>query len=197
LATIPRVALSPRYDPRCDPDRALPLTRQATMTKLLRWTFVPLSGIAVWYAALLLGIAGYGLLDRLCPPALVVSGACTASWHGPASEALLLLCTALASAGIVLVPALVAPARRFRVSAAARHSRSTQRVAARCGVRSSLQASPAPRASGWPPPGGGPARFLHNKTPSPPSRGAFRRTFDSVWHRNAGASGRHQRRTGR
>jgi hypothetical protein len=86
------------------------------MTKLLRWTFVPLSGIAVWYAALLLGIAGYGLLDRLCPPALVVSGACTASWHGPASEALLLLCTALASAGIVLVPALVAPARRFRVA---------------------------------------------------------------------------------
>ena len=89
------------------------------MINLARWILVPLSGVAVWYAVLLLGIAGYELLDRLCPPELVVSGACTASWHAPAVEVLMLVCTALVSAGIVVIPALIAPARRFQVAAVA------------------------------------------------------------------------------
>jgi hypothetical protein len=86
------------------------------MAKLVRWVLVPLSGVAVWYAVLLVGIAGFGLLDRFCPPELIVSGACTAGWHAPAVEALVLLCTAVVSAGIVVVPALVAPAGRFQVA---------------------------------------------------------------------------------
>jgi hypothetical protein len=91
----------------------------AAMRQLVRWVFVPLSGIAVWYAVLLLGIAGVGLLDRFCPPELMVSGACTASWHAPAVDALIFLCTAVVSAGIVLVPAFLAPSYRFQVAALA------------------------------------------------------------------------------
>lgn len=86
------------------------------MKQLVRWILVPLSGIAVWAAVLVLGIAGVDLLSRLCPPALMVSGLCTASWHAPAVEVLILLCTAVVSAGIVLIPAFVAPSNRFRVA---------------------------------------------------------------------------------
>jgi len=43
--------------------------------------------------------------------------ACMATWHGPAVDALILLCTAVAATGIVVVPALVAPSRRFLVAA--------------------------------------------------------------------------------
>ena len=86
---------------------------------LIRWALVPLSAIAVWLAGVLVGISGLTLLDRLCPPELMVSGSCTAAWHAPAEEVLLLLCTALVSAGIVVILAYVAPARRFLVAALA------------------------------------------------------------------------------
>jgi hypothetical protein len=99
--------------------RSRSLEGQAALTTLARWLLVPLSAIAVWYAVFLLGFAGIGLLDHFCPPDLVVSGACTASWHYPAVEVLILLCTALVSVGIVLVPALVAPAKRLHVAALA------------------------------------------------------------------------------
>lgn len=84
--------------------------------QLVRWALVPLSGIAVWYAVLVLGIVGSVVIDSFCPPELVVSGACTATWHSPAVETLMLLCTAIVSAAVVVIPALVAPARRFEVA---------------------------------------------------------------------------------
>src|SRR5262245_20284191 len=86
------------------------------MTRLLRWILVPLSGIAVFYAVFAFSILGYRLLARLCPAELVESG-CIATWHDPAVEVLKLTCAAVASAGVVLVPALVAPSRRFAVAA--------------------------------------------------------------------------------
>ena len=86
---------------------------------LLRWAVVPLSGIVVWYSVLFAGIVGISLLDRLCPPELIVSEACTATWHAPAVEGLVLLCTAVVSVGVVVIPAYVAPARRFLVAALA------------------------------------------------------------------------------
>lgn len=86
---------------------------------LMRWALVPLSGIVVWHAVLLAGIAGISLLDRFCPPELMVSGVCTATWHAPAVEGLILLCTAIVSAGIVVIPAYVAPAKRPLVAALA------------------------------------------------------------------------------
>ena len=33
---------------------------------------------------------GYNLLDSLCPPELMVSGACTAPWYAPAVEGVIL-----------------------------------------------------------------------------------------------------------
>jgi hypothetical protein len=86
------------------------------MKKLLRWVLVPLAGFAVWYLTFQIGFVGLALLDRLCPPEFLISGACTATWHRQAVDLLTLLCTAIVTAGLVLVPAFVAPTHRFQVA---------------------------------------------------------------------------------
>jgi hypothetical protein len=85
----------------------------------LRWLAVPLSVVAVWWALLLLGIFSVGVLDALCPADLMISGMCTAPWHPPAFDALVVVYAALVSAGVVLVPAWLAPAHRFAVALSA------------------------------------------------------------------------------
>jgi hypothetical protein len=87
--------------------------------KTIRWVAVPISGIAVWYVLLLLGIASVGVLDSLCPAELMISGMCTAPWHAQAFDALVLVYTGLVSAGVILVPAFLAPSHRFYVALAA------------------------------------------------------------------------------
>jgi hypothetical protein len=82
----------------------------------LRWILVPVSAIVAFYAPTVVAIAGFSLINRLCPPELMVSGSCTASWSGLATEALVILCAALSAIGVVLVPALVAPERKLKVA---------------------------------------------------------------------------------
>ncbi len=85
--------------------------------RTIRWLVVPLSAVAVWTAALLLGLAGITVLDSLCPPDLMVSGLCTASWHAPAVKGLEMICAAFAAAGVVAVPTVIAPHHRVQVAA--------------------------------------------------------------------------------
>ena len=82
----------------------------------LRWALVPVTAFAVWFGTLLLGIAGSSLLDSLCPPDLMISGVCTAPWHGPAMTALEMVCAAIAAVGFIVLPAAVAPAYRVAVA---------------------------------------------------------------------------------
>ena len=89
--------------------------RQFALTAL-RWGLVPVTAFAVWFATLLIGIAGSGLLDSLCPPDLMISGVCTAPWHRPATAALEMVCAALAAVGFIALPAMVAPAHHTLVA---------------------------------------------------------------------------------
>ncbi len=89
------------------------------MAIALRWIGVPLSGLAVWYGTLVLGVAAMLVLDALCPPELMVSGACTASWYFPALYGLIMFFSGVVALGIVVVPALIAPAFRFGVAVVA------------------------------------------------------------------------------
>lgn len=82
---------------------------------LVRWLLVPVTAFGVWGGTLLLGIAASSLLDSFCPPDLMVSGICTASWHRPAMAALEMMCAAIAAVGFIALPAAVAPAYRVRV----------------------------------------------------------------------------------
>jgi hypothetical protein len=82
----------------------------------VRWALVPVTAFAVWLVTLLLGIGGSNLLDSLCPPDLMISGICTAPWHGPAMTALETLCAAIAAVGFIALPARVAPAYHIPVA---------------------------------------------------------------------------------
>jgi hypothetical protein len=82
----------------------------------VRWMLVPVTAFAVWIGTLLIGIGGSTLLDSLCPPDLMVSGLCTASWHRPAMAGLEMACAAIAAVGFIVLPARVAPAYRVQVA---------------------------------------------------------------------------------
>jgi hypothetical protein len=82
----------------------------------LRWALVPVTAFAVWLGALLIGIGGASLLDSLCPPDLMISGICTAPWHGPAMTALEMVCAGIAAVGFIGLPAMVAPAYHMPVA---------------------------------------------------------------------------------
>jgi hypothetical protein len=82
----------------------------------VRWALVPVTAFGVWFGTLLIGIGGSSLLDSLCPPDLMISGICTAPWHGPAMTALEMACAAIAAVGFIALPAIVAPAYHIPVA---------------------------------------------------------------------------------
>lgn len=86
------------------------------MAQILRWVAVPLAGVVGWLATLFVGMASIGLLDSLCPPELVVSGACTAPWYDPAFTTLAVAFSFVVAFPIVLAPAATAPTHRFAVA---------------------------------------------------------------------------------
>ena len=82
----------------------------------VRWALVPVTAFGVWFGTLLIGIGGSSLLDSLCPPDLMISGICTAPWHGPAMRALEMACAAIAAVGFIALPVAIAPAYRIPVA---------------------------------------------------------------------------------
>ena len=93
-----------------------PLSSLTAMNHLARWALVLLVAIVVWPATYLLGIGGVVLLDAICPEELMLSGHCLASWYEPAFYVLTLVCSAILAFSMVLLPAIVAPGHRARVS---------------------------------------------------------------------------------
>ncbi|WP_088280334.1 hypothetical protein [Ideonella sp. A 288] len=85
----------------------------------LRWVLTaPVAGIG-YLAAVLFVVLLLSLLDRLCPPELMVSGQCGAAWYRPAEQAAFAVAGALGAALFVALPWWTAPAHQRRVAAAA------------------------------------------------------------------------------
>lgn len=96
-----------------------PATRYWVAIRYLRWAGVVPAAVLAWQAVFVLGLLLLSTLDSFCPPALVVSGHCTADWHPAATRAVFVLCAGLAAFSVVLGAALVAPAHRRLVAATA------------------------------------------------------------------------------
>ena len=67
----------------------------------------------------MVGVAYVGFLDWLCPPELMVSGLCTATWHGPAFDVGIVAGAGLAAALVMLTVIVIAPSHRRSVAAMA------------------------------------------------------------------------------
>ena len=85
----------------------------------LRWLLALLSPVLALAACFVLAVlCTYGL-DRLCPPALWVSGSCTASWYPAAEQGAYALAAFAGAVLFVVLPTALAPARRPQVAALA------------------------------------------------------------------------------
>ena len=84
---------------------------------LLRWILLLPSAYIAWVVALLVGFVYVRFLDWICPPELVVSGACTASWHRAAIDAGIVASAGFAAGLVMLTVILIAPSNRRLVAA--------------------------------------------------------------------------------
>jgi len=81
----------------------------------MRWLCLVPAALLAWYAALVIGLLAHSGLDRLCPPALMVSGWCTAGWYRSASDAVICFGAALSAVLVLLAAAWVAPSSKTQV----------------------------------------------------------------------------------
>lgn len=77
--------------------------------KVLRWLLVPVTAVAVVAAVVAAGRWGVALADRRCPVESMVGGACVEPWHTSIVEAAIYIGAVAAAAGLVVLPAMVAP----------------------------------------------------------------------------------------
>ena len=86
------------------------------MINALRWLCVIPASYLGYYLALVGGIAALVLAESLCPAEAVVSDMCTADYMGPVEKTLFIVFPGLAAVLVVLLPALMAPAKKVAVA---------------------------------------------------------------------------------
>jgi hypothetical protein len=83
---------------------------------LLRWLLMLPLALTGYVVAVLLAVALSSLVTWLCPPELMISGMCTASWYSTAEIAALSVASAIGAVLFVVVPALIAPSHSLAVA---------------------------------------------------------------------------------
>ncbi|HEX7036818.1 MAG TPA: hypothetical protein VF210_13660 [Pseudomonadales bacterium] len=81
---------------------------QALVTGI-RWLLVPVSAVAVIAASVVAGRAAVALADRRCPTESLIGGSCVEPWHTSVVEAAIYGAVAVCVAGLVILPARIAP----------------------------------------------------------------------------------------
>ena len=83
---------------------------------IVRWLLVIPFAFIGWYVALFIGIILYSIADSFCPPELMLSDSCQASWHEPLIEGLIIFGSSLSAVLVILFSAIVAPSKRVLVA---------------------------------------------------------------------------------
>ena len=81
-----------------------------------RWLLVPVSAVAIVITVIAAGRGSVALADGRCPVTSMVGGACVASWHTSVVEAAIYAGVILVALGLVIVPAMIAPALKRTVA---------------------------------------------------------------------------------
>ena len=84
--------------------------------EIIRWLLVIPSAFVGWYAALFMGFLLYSVADYFCPPELMISGQCSASWHQPVIDGVIIFGASLSAILVILFSVLVAPNKRKLVA---------------------------------------------------------------------------------
>ena len=110
---------APLHQRICVNLRCVKFSSLISVMKLARWLMLLPSAYAAWWIVLIVGILYVSFLDWLCPPELILSGFCTASWYKPAFDAGVIVGAGLGAGLILLTTILVAPSHRRLVAAIA------------------------------------------------------------------------------
>ena len=84
--------------------------------KLLRWLLVVPAACVGFLLSVACGLALVSLAGRFCPPELVISGMCTASWYPFVTDLAICISAALGASVTVALPFLLAPTHRLPVA---------------------------------------------------------------------------------
>jgi hypothetical protein len=84
----------------------------------IRWMLVIPSAWAAWCMAVLVGILVYSIGNALCPPELMESGGCGASWYPLFFKSTIIFCASISAIFTVLAGSYMAPTHRATVAKA-------------------------------------------------------------------------------
>jgi hypothetical protein len=84
--------------------------------KLLRWLLVLPAACLGFLLSVVCGFGLVSLAGWFCPPELVISGMCTASWYPLASDLAICVSAALGASATVALPFLLAPTHRLPIA---------------------------------------------------------------------------------
>ena len=82
------------------------------MLTVLRWIALVPACLLAWVIAFLVGLRVLGVVEGFCPPELVVSGMCGASWYPAAERATICFGVGLSAFLVVLASAITAPSQK-------------------------------------------------------------------------------------
>ncbi len=74
------------------------------------------AAIVGWWLAIIVGLLLTHVPGYLCPPELVTSGYCMASWNGPIMSGIMIFAAALSAVMTLMCAVLVAPSKRDLVA---------------------------------------------------------------------------------
>lgn len=85
---------------------------------VIRWVLVIPAAFAGWYVALFMGIFLYPVADLFCPPELLISGVCTATWYKPVIDGLVVFGASLSAVLAIFFSFMIAPSKKVLVAKA-------------------------------------------------------------------------------
>jgi hypothetical protein len=89
---------------------------QHSYTEVFRWIMVIPAAVIGWWLAIIIGLLLTNIPGYFCPPELVTSGHCMASWYGPVMSGIMILGAALSAVLTLWFAVLTAPRKRDLVA---------------------------------------------------------------------------------
>ena len=89
---------------------------QHSYTEVFRWIMVIPAAVIGWWLAIIIAIMLISIPDYFCPPELVISGFCAASWYGPVVSGIMIFGAALSAVLTLVFSVLTAPRKRGLVA---------------------------------------------------------------------------------
>ena len=93
--------------------------RKSRYVQFLRWLLLVPSTALAWYGALFAGLFALSVLENLCPPEHMISGACIAPWWGNLETVVMGFFSGVSALLVVIVPSALAPVGKELVAVAA------------------------------------------------------------------------------